>query len=108
MSSVRIQNEPGLYFNENSRFISPYTAYISVYPNPVTGILNLKWDSDYKGKGKLMIVDALGKVIKESVVNKEQLDYSRTINVRALRPGIYSVYIKTQDGKSYVRSFLKN
>jgi hypothetical protein len=107
MSTVRPQSGNGLYADENNRSLSGVKPYVSVYPNPVSDVLNVKWSSEYKGNGKLTIVDALGKVVKESMLYKEQVDYSGSINVGSLKPGVYSMSIRTWDGQSYVRRLMK-
>src|SRR2546425_9307940 len=81
---------------------------VTVYPNPVIDVLNLKWNSEYKGNARITIMDASGKMIKMIDVKKELTDYNNRILVSTLRSGIYYVGIKMQNGRSLITTFFKN
>ena len=64
---------------------------IKMYPNPVHGdILNIKTQKDLE----VEIYDVLGKKVMLTKVNL----HSNSINVRALRSGVYLVKLKSKDG----------
>ena len=82
--------------NANDNYIS-----ISLFPNPVINILNIKSDlaiSSYK------IYNVLGSlIIYENVNNSSYVD----INVSVCKPGVYIIQIETLNG-SITHKFLKN
>lgn len=56
---------------------------IKLYPNPVHGLLNLKWQNEYE---KVQIVDMLGKVIYSNQISGTR---STSIDVTSFTHGIY-------------------
>lgn len=60
---------------------------ITIYPNPTTGILNIK-----NGFGSVRIVDLTGKVVLETTVSNDQIDVSNLLN------GVYLLQLKTEKG----------
>ena len=68
---------------------------ISVFPNPTSGVLNIK-----NGVGTARILDLTGKVILEATVINEQIDVS------TLQNGIYLLQLKNEQRSRAVR-FIK-
>jgi surface protein len=75
------------------------TTVLKLYPNPVTSVLNVKVDSNYRNE-PYSIVDGLGRV----VLNGNLKDVDTAINVEQLSKGIY--YLKLAD--SNASKFIKN
>lgn len=65
---------------------------LSIYPNPATDVLNVIDIS-----GVISIVDLTGKTVIETMIEKEQIDVS------SLQPGVYLLYVQTEEGISSTR-----
>jgi hypothetical protein len=73
------------------------TTHFSVYPNPVSDVLNL----DYQGnKVSLSITNAMG---QDCGLNTN----THSIDVSGLNPGIYLIHIQSEDGKHLIQKFIK-
>jgi hypothetical protein len=78
---------------------SEFTKFdFSIYPNPVTNILNISNPNNFEIKN-LSIIDINGRVVKN------QSDLSQ-INVSDLNAGVYFVTIESTDGKT-TKKFIK-
>lgn len=60
---------------------------VTLYPNPTTGILNIK-----NGFGSVRIMDLTGKVVLETAVTNDQIDVSNLLN------GVYLLELTTEKG----------
>jgi hypothetical protein len=85
----------------------PVKTELMVYPNPATGELIIRWSDAYQGAANLSILDAGGKIMKQSAIQKQQLNYLDRISVSGLLPGIYFMQIKMQNGQSLTTRFMK-
>lgn len=70
----------------------------SIYPNPVSDVLNIKSNQDIV---ETMIFDASGKIVIKNAKNNNQ------INVGSLTAGIYFVQTKDKSGKINRQKFIK-
>lgn len=70
---------------------------ISMYPNPTTDFITI----DSSENGSFTIVDMMGSVVAEGVVNNNK------VNVTALNSGTYFVNFTTENGV-YQGRFIKN
>jgi len=73
-------------------------AYFSVYPNPISSILNI-YDSNFSLKS-VEIFNTIGKKVLTSKKN--------TINIENLSKGIYLIKIETETGKFATKRIVKN
>ena len=72
---------------------------LSVYPNPTTNFLNLKFDSEKLENLSYQLYDLQGKVIENNKVN----DNSTKIKMEALPKAIY--FLKVTKNKEIVKTF---
>jgi hypothetical protein len=107
LSATQLHTLDGLRFNEERSSFNLTAERFSLYPNPTKELLKMTWDSEYRGVVQIKLVDIAGRILKQNQVRKEQLNYSAHVDVRQLRPGIYRIYIKMSDGKSFIRAFYK-
>lgn len=77
-------------------FISKTGDEISVYPNPVSEVVNIRWSSG-RTINRIQVVDAQGKLIKE-VLGALLTDRPVSISLKGLPRGAY--YIKLFDKRS--------
>lgn len=84
-----------------SRREAAFAATVAVFPNPATSQLTVRVGTAGRG-ATLEIFNALGQRVRQSAVIAEEA----TLNVAALKAGVYSVRLTTKDG-SVTRSFVK-
>jgi hypothetical protein len=80
---------------------------LKIFPNPVREVINLKWNSIYKGNAILNVVDVTGRTVKTSNFRKEAAEYNHSLEVNNLKPGIYILQIKTSQGEALNEKFIK-
>lgn len=76
--------------------VSNTKAKVSVYPNPVTDVINVKSDNKIS---QVSIFDVSGKMVKTSAEN--------SVNVQNLAKGSYVVSIKFTDGTTETKKVIK-
>jgi hypothetical protein len=94
-SNIKGQIQIGIDENE-------FDGSVAVYPNPSTSFVTIQVPQSFVGS-KIMIVDALGKVIKTSVLQTQNDQLDLTL----LPGGIYFLSI-TNNSQNIVRKLLKN
>lgn len=78
----------GLGINEHSK------SSISVYPNPVKDYMNIKASARMQ---EIQVINIIGQVILNQKVNNTIV----TLNSTELKPGIYNLKVKMEDGYIY-------
>lgn len=78
---------------------------ISVYPNPTSNELNVKFSDANQQKGQLQVLDISGRLVKEKqfVIN----DYNLVYNVSSLNSGIYFMKLLYKNGTTNTFKFIK-
>jgi hypothetical protein len=79
------------------------TDEISVYPNPATTELNVKFASGFTGSFNYTIVNSIGQVVKSALVTSQD---GLRIDTSGFSKGVYFIKIN-QDGKNKTVKFLK-
>ncbi|MBX7225523.1 MAG: T9SS type A sorting domain-containing protein [Chitinophagales bacterium] len=73
-------------------------AKFNVYPNPNSGVFNLEFATQEKGKAQVTIMDISGKLVRtEEISIGENGTFSKQINLENLGKGAYFVRIKVGD-----------
>jgi hypothetical protein len=83
-----------LGIEENESFKSS----VVIYPNPVSNIFSVSSDS---ASVFYQIIGLQGNVLCEGIPNNEKIDVS------SLRPGAYVIKVKFENGKEYIKKFIK-
>lgn len=77
---------------------------LNIFPNPVTGFLQMDVsDLEFK-EGNVIILNSLGKIVLENEISNNSLQHVK-IDVRELKPGIY--FIGLGYGASKLQKFIK-
>jgi hypothetical protein len=76
------------------------TEKITLYPNPVNSVLNIKYHGTIKN---IQLISITGICILNERINASETD----LNIESLNPGIYLVKIKTNNGILF-RRIIKN
>ena len=83
------------------------SSYTTIYPNPVSGQLQILYESSGTGNVEVTIMDLLGKVlIRQNIISQCGMNHA-IINVELLSCGLYICLI--HDGnKAEISKFFKN
>lgn len=71
---------------------------VNIYPNPAKDIVNI----ECANAKEILIIDYLGKVIKQQEVNNEKV----SLNVNGLTKGVYIAKITQHNEQSITKTFL--
>ncbi len=85
----------------NPSFIEMTKAYISVYPNPATDIVNIKINISSETE-TLLVKDITGRTILETNISE-----NISLDISNFKSGIYFFIIKNNKGKSYIKKISK-
>jgi hypothetical protein len=77
-----------------------------VYPNPVTDLLNIRFDSKEKNRMKIKIETIQGVLLSEDKFNFISGTNHFSINVSSLAAGIYFISLETSSG-ALVQKFIR-
>jgi len=77
-----------------------------IYPNPSSGIVNIKFDPDVKTKVKLSISNINGQEIKYILLESKKSD-NYTIKCDEFSPGVYFITLQTDSGTSTKKLIIK-
>jgi len=76
---------------------------VSVYPNPTTGILNLKFNTEVDGKVSLQLFDLAGRIVWNTEENAFAGDNFRTYDFSNVSKGIYLLNIVVNNQSQQIR-----
>lgn len=71
----------------------------TLIPNPAQNICVLQVSNDYFGEVKLSISNLLGQIVFQTVIDKNEINLSQTLDLQHFANGIYFVYLQTAKGK---------
>jgi hypothetical protein len=72
---------------------------LTVYPNPVTGVLNLQYVGAMTGNYRLCFYDADVRLLGSEIINKDRAFILRSIDINRYKPGIYFCEVSSVSGK---------
>ncbi|QJX47511.1 T9SS type A sorting domain-containing protein [Hymenobacter taeanensis] len=110
---VRATNTTGNsgYSNESCQTVSTITAVrnasllqgIEVYPNPSTGVFEVKIDNAQRGPVTLRVTDALGRTVSAQTLTKGAASLRQVLDLSNLSNGVYSLHLDLPNGSTVVR-----
>lgn len=80
---------------------------LTVHPNPASDIITINYNSSFESHQRMMIYNAQGKMIKETLISVAEGDNSIGENISDLPSGIYFMMIDDGEG-TYISKFIKN
>ena len=92
--SIEICSEIPLSADDNSNLLEN----ISVYPNPSSGIFNVKLNSFINSEIEISVYDILGREISQNSFNTIS-NFNEEIDISNASPGIYLMSISSKRGK---------
>lgn len=75
------------------------TDYLSVYPNPTDGLLNVNIGNSAANEGKLLLYDALGQSVWQKNILLDNGKANERIDLSHLAVGVYSLIFQTENGE---------
>jgi ribosomal protein L14 len=81
--------------------------FIKVYPNPTSGTLNLQYVENANGKFRLVIYDANRRLMKDEIIDKNQVSITKTMDVSLFESGVYFIQLVSPDNGTVVVQFVK-
>ena len=86
---------------KSAQSIDELISNISVYPNPTTGLVNLKL-SDSFNTGELSVINALGTIVESYTIDNSE----HQLNIGDYPTGLYLISVVSQDGSRYLGTVL--
>ncbi|MBK8602228.1 MAG: T9SS type A sorting domain-containing protein [Saprospiraceae bacterium] len=80
---------------------------ISIYPNPVSTLLNLKFMSSEAVKTNVLIYNTMGELVKSEAIEVKIGENNSVINLSKLPNGVYTIQMLIE-GKMYTEKIIKN
>jgi type IX secretion system substrate protein/SdrD B-like protein len=88
--------------------ITPYTitngitsvtngCEISVYPNPSSGVLNIKWANQVTGSATVILSDVVGRETYKSIIDINEISGQTRISLKDTKNGVYLLTIKSDN-----------
>jgi subtilisin-like proprotein convertase family protein len=109
---VRAVNATGnsAYSNESCQTVAGITPVrnaaaqgLSVFPNPGTGVFNLKLDNAQRGSVTVRVTDAVGRRIFTQTLTKSTDLLQFPLDLRNLSTGVYTLHLDLPTGSTAVR-----
>jgi hypothetical protein len=72
------------------------TQNLTIFPNPSTGLVNMRLMGQYEGSATLRVIDVLGRMVKEQSVEAKPGGYNMNMNITTV--GTYFIEVVTPDG----------
>ncbi len=78
------------------------SAFMKIYPNPTSGILNLQYVENTNGKFRITIYDANRRLMRDEVIDKTQVSITKTMDVSNFGAGVYFIQVSSPDNSNRV------
>lgn len=99
------------YSNTSCQTVSTITAVqnagllqgIEVFPNPSTGVFEVKLDNAQRGLITLRVTDAVGRTVATQALHKNTAALQQKLDLSSLRTGIYNLHLDMPNGSAVVR-----
>ncbi len=80
---------------------------MKIYPNPTAGVLNLQYVENTNGKFRITIYDATRRLMKDEVMDKNQVSVTKVMDVSQFESGVYLFILFGRDESKVVMQFVK-
>ena len=80
-------------------------ASFDLYPNPSSGVLNLKFNLQHNTDIKLMVYDAYGRLCEQTIIEPHQ--EFKELNFNHLNSGVYQVLLLDENGNTSSKKWIK-
>ena len=69
---------------------------VNIYPNPVTDMVNVSFTNSRNGILNIRIIDLMGRIVEDKMVNVEDGEVNVELNVEQIPPGVYLLNINDE------------
>lgn len=76
---------------------------VEVYPNPSTGLYQVKVDNAQRGAVTLRVTDALGRTVSSTTLNKAGAPLRHALDLSKLSNGVYQLHLDMPEGTAVVK-----
>jgi len=76
---------------------------VDVFPNPSTGVFQVKVDNAQRGTITLRVTDALGRTVEQVALNKAGTPLQHALDLSKLSTGLYQLHLDMPDGTAVVK-----
>lgn len=80
---------------------------VSIYPNPATGLVNVKINTPVEGRTTLTFVDMKGRPVLNDSFVKGFSSFTRQVNISSLPKGTYAIIIQVDQTEQVVEKVIK-
>jgi hypothetical protein len=80
---------------------------VSIYPNPATGLVNVKINTPVEGRTTLTFVDMNGRPVMTDSFIKGFSSFTRQVNISSLPKGTYAIIIQVDQTEKVVEKVIK-
>ena len=80
---------------------------LQLFPNPVSSQANIKWSGNYYGPATIKVIDATDVSISTVTVRKDQHQFTTNLDMSGLKPGVYILEVRMQNGKLLTKKFIR-
>ncbi|PWT97797.1 MAG: hypothetical protein C5B52_13200 [Bacteroidetes bacterium] len=91
----------------NSGARSLTAPMVSIYPNPVISMMNIKLDGQAQGRSSVIIYDVQGKAVLSEEFIKNGSLFTQPLDVSRLPAGTYFLQIRVDTQEKVVKKFIK-
>jgi ribosomal protein L14 len=84
-----------------------FTQSFKLYPNPTVASLNLQYIDDNPGKIRILVYDAIGRLVISNEYTKSGSTLTQQLDVTNLKSGEYLLQLVDQSGTTLIRKFIK-
>lgn len=98
-------NEVPLFADEVKK---PEIIDFNIYPNPCFDEFCISFNQEMKVDYKLKIYDMMGKLLFSNILNCENRDFTKKINIKQLKNAIYLIIIELENGEKIRKKIVKS
>ncbi len=80
---------------------------VNLFPNPAQDMVTVTYNGTAQTETSLKIFDMNGKVVLTEMVSQPGTEFSKTLDLQHLMPGVYNLSMETADGIIAVKRFVK-
>ena len=84
-----------------------FVGALKVYPNPSSGLINVKIEGAVTGQGELMVYDLNGKVVYQSTLEVNSRGVEKSLDLSNLSKGIYILGFNSNELSDKIRLVIK-
>lgn len=102
LAQAQVRQQGEAQSESRSSVLGQQEKEVSIYPNPNNGVFTISFDQLDAKRVELSILNVIGNEVYREVLNRSDIQSSKTVDLTRLNKGLYYVKIEA-DGYSSVR-----